>query len=176
MKVGLSFSGGLDSTTAALRLKRAGHEVVLHHVRWNNRAGMGNPQSKAAHAVAAALGLPIRLSGEYTTHDGIRWVPVFLAIMCELGTYYGYDAVAWGVSGANQYRRDTAAALAQGSQFRGELLFPVWGVPRSEQWPEIPQAVQPLIWACHRRRPVDGPPCGTCEKCKEDLRWFRASR
>src|SRR5712691_10655019 len=60
-KVLVAFSGGADSTALALLLQSLGYPVVLAHVDHRMRPDSG-VAAEHCRAVAAALGLPIRLA------------------------------------------------------------------------------------------------------------------
>ncbi len=117
-------SGGLDSTTAAAKLKRDGYEVALLH--FNYRHVAEDREREAVRRIADALGVPLievdtdffaRVGsspllgeGEISDRNGgmggaeyaHEWVParnfVFVALAVALAEAWGFDAVALGVN------------------------------------------------------------------------------
>jgi len=174
MRIGVMFSGGLDSTTSALRLRNKGYEVHLWHLTWCTARNFGNDQLEAAKRVANTLAMPLEILGTLQANASMRWQPILVAMGIEVARRKRMPAVAWGLSGENWGRpghndnwQELAAVTARLIGYTGEVLLPVWGTERSVQWSEMPRELQPLIWACHNRS-FSRAPCGRCRKCNSD--------
>jgi len=57
-KIFVGLSGGVDSSVAALLLKKEGHDVVGVHLRCWNKNGCDEPEAEDARRVADKLGIP----------------------------------------------------------------------------------------------------------------------
>ena len=117
-------SGGLDSTTAAAKLRAEGYEVALLHINYRHRAE--EREREAVRRIAEALQAPLIEidteffkvvgrspllgEGEVSTRNGGRfgaefaheWVParnlVFISLAVALAEAWGFDAVALGTN------------------------------------------------------------------------------
>ena len=104
MKTGLlGFSGGLDSTVCAIRLKNQGYMIELGYVPWYIEGSpIGRLQNNAANTVSKALGLKlIRLASvtcPMDTQAKWSWVQVANSMVMWHAAYpiMRYDCVAFG--------------------------------------------------------------------------------
>ncbi len=175
----LSFSGGLDSTVSALKLRNAGHLVTLGYVQWNIPGSpFGELQKKAAKSLSEVLDTPLKVLAnvEAYSHAKWSWVQVIASMILWEASYpiKRYDAVAFGmqVTGCEswqrvEYTRAVVENNAKVVNYSGELLFPVDGLGRQEMWAEVPNDMKPLLWCCNIPN-QDGTRCGHCYKCIHD--------
>lgn len=182
----LAFSGGLDSTTSAIRLMEDGHLVTLGFVDWDiTGSKLGELQRNAAKRVADKLGLELMyLASVVFPHGGKgakwSWVQAIAAMILWEAAYpiMKYDAVAFGIhadggEGTWQKPQYTGQAInytAKAVNYTGDILYPVNGVGRQEMWEALPSDLRKIVWCCNIPT-GDGNPCGSCYKCKHDKLW-----
>ncbi len=179
----LSFSGGLDSLAAAIKLKEQGHDVTLGHIAWLIQGtNFGEEQTKAAHHLAVELDMPIeilaRMMFPKTSHAKYSWVPVSISTImhhagdpCEYPalSVRRYDSVAFGTDFKAEVKDDTHIkrqwlAGMQGYAYDGEVLFPLDGLSRAERAALCSQRMLDMTVCCYLGTSAEEP-CGVCYKC-----------
>jgi hypothetical protein len=178
----LGFSGGLDSTLCAVKLRNAGYKVELGYVPWYIEGSrFGELQHTAAYTVADALSLPLlelaRVACPAKYQAKWAWVQVIVSMVMWHAAYpiMRYDAVAFGMQVGEceswqrvAHNKAMVEANARIVNYGGELLFPVSGMSRAEEWAQLPPELRPLVWCCNIPT-ASGRPCGGCYKCKHDI-------
>ena len=179
----LSFSGGLDSLAAAIKLKDEGYEVTLGHITWLIQGtDFGQEQTKAAHALAEELDLPVLILGrmlfpEYS-YAKFAWVPMCIATImhhagdpCEYPSKNAmrYDAVAFGTDFRPDPEYDNSIRYLWLMAMRayiygGEVLYPLDGMRDKERAALVPKRLRDMTVCCYLGRSA-AEPCGKCWKC-----------
>lgn len=185
----LAFSGGLDSTTSAIKLRDAGHLVTLGFVDWHiSGSHLSMLQAEAAMKVSQFLRLPLLEIAQVRFAQGAKgakwsWVQAIGAMILWEAAYpiMKYDAVAFGmqVTGCESWQRvehtrPLIETIAKVVNYSGEIMFPVDNIGRQEQWEALPSELRSLVWCCNIPT-KDGKPCGSCYKCKHDKLWKHQS-
>lgn len=151
-RVAVMFSGGLDSTYAAWKLKNDGHSVELYHVRMLFENRDNEPETVAARRVAEVLGLPFHLLAEVwvpTDHAGrVMRVPVIAAaVLCH--SELQFDVLATGMAPSISPRDkgwDLSLRCMADSCMPGvEIAHPRDGVLRSNIW--LPTNLRELVYS-----------------------------
>ena len=73
----LAFSGGLDSTLSAVRLRDEGYKVTLAYVQWNVEGSpFGRLQHESSAAIAAKLDCPFKTLAVVTSprSGNAKWI------------------------------------------------------------------------------------------------------
>lgn len=178
----LAFSGGLDSTTCAIKLRDAGHLVTLGYVDWEiEGSSFGLLQAAAAVQVAEKLDLKLEILAQCRLPKGHQtkgsWVQAIASMILWEAAFpiMRYDAVAFGMQITShetwqrmECNRAVVENIAKVVNYGGEILYPVDGIGRQEQWKAMPDNIGQLIWCCNIPTD-DGRPCGHCYKCKHDF-------
>lgn len=179
----LSFSGGLDSLAAAIKLKEDGYDVTLGHITWLIQGtNFGEEQTKAAHRQAEALDLNILILArmmfpEYSWAK-FSWVPVCISTVlhhagdpCEYPakTLLRWDAVAFGTDFRPDPEYDNSIrhlwlTAMRSYIYKGEVLYPLDGLSRRERAAMVPQHLLDMTVCCYLGVSAEEP-CGKCYKC-----------
>lgn len=179
----LSFSGGLDSLAAAIKLKEDGYDVTLGHIVWIIEGhDFGEEQSKAAFILARELGMPLEVLAHMRFPEAsfakYSWVPVSISTImhhagdpCEYPAppALRYDSVAFGTDFKDIEKYDNSIRRwwlkgMQNYAYDGEVLFPLDGLSRRERAALVPQRQYDMTVCCYLGVSA-AEPCGVCWKC-----------
>ena len=179
----LSFSGGLDSLAAAIKLKEDGYDVTLGHINWDiDGTNFGQQQTLAAHRLARELGMPLIVLADMwfpeSSFAKYSWVPVCISTImhhagdpCEYPakTVQRYDAVAFGTDFKHDPEYDNSIrylwlASMRAYIYRGEVLYPLDGMSRRERAALVPKRQYDMTVCCYLGKSAEEP-CGKCWKC-----------
>ncbi len=179
----LSFSGGLDSLAAAIKLHEDGYDVTLGHIAWFiGGTDFGEAQTQAAHLLAHELGMPLHIlatmSFPETSFAKYSWVPVCISTImhhagdpCEYPApmVRRYDSVAFGTDFKDDPKWDNHVrqwwlAGMHDYAYNGPVLFPLEGMERSERAALVPDRQYNMTVCCYLGKSA-AEPCGVCWKC-----------
>lgn len=172
------FSGGLDSTYAALTLRKK-YDVELWHASWTYEGYESNLETERAKAIAEKLGLPLFVMGSWVTFKEhaqgagghIMRVPVLATAVLSHRTLQSVGTLAFGGHPSEykwdarwvEFLQDAVESLRPGTQ----ILSPCDGIPRQKMLREIPNDIRSLLFSCYQTT-QEGERCGKCDKCRAD--------
>lgn len=152
-RVALMFSGGLDSTYCALKLKRDGHIVDLYHVQilWDDEKD-NSDELKAAINIAKELNLPLHLIGTLKVqkaHKGQTMrVPIISAAMiCHRSLKFSTLAtgMAPSISERDAHWHTIMTAMAEHCMPGLKIVHPRDGILRSEL--KMPSNLRKMVYS-----------------------------
>lgn len=178
-KVALMFSGGLDSTYAAWKLKQDEYAVTLFHVEWQyNNTNFNTEETASAIELAHLLELPFVSLGTVNVPVGgseanpamnIMRVPTIGSMLICHRTLREYGYIGTGLHPSeepiDQHWHELLQQLCDLCMPGTTVLHPADGVGRNTMGNSLPPCIRTHVYSCFRGG------CGQCEKCISDQSW-----